>query len=50
MPKERQKEVKTSESVIGGCKTSRKYAGRVTSSLFAKYPFENGSATLPMAF
>jgi hypothetical protein len=28
----------------------RKHAGRTTSSLFAKYSFENGSATLPMAF
>jgi hypothetical protein len=44
------KEAKRSELVIGGCKTSRKYAGRATSSLFAKYSFENGSATLPLAF
>jgi hypothetical protein len=44
------KEAKRSESVIGGCKTSRKYAGRATSSFFAKNSFENGSATLSMAF
>jgi hypothetical protein len=43
-------EAKRSESVIGGCKTSRKYGGRATSALFANFPFENGSATLPMAF
>jgi hypothetical protein len=36
--------------VIGGCKTSRKYAGCATSSFFAKYSFENGSATLRLDF
>jgi hypothetical protein len=44
------KEAKRSELVIGSCKTSRKYGGRATSSLFVNFPFENGSATLPMAF
>jgi hypothetical protein len=28
---------------------SQQHAGRATSSFFAKYLFENGSATLPMA-
>jgi hypothetical protein len=44
------KEAKRSESGIGGCKSSRKHAGRATSSLFAKYSFENGTTTFPMAF
>jgi hypothetical protein len=43
-------EAKRSELVIGGCKTSRKHAGCATSTLFANFPLENGSATLPMAF
>jgi hypothetical protein len=43
------KEAKQSESVIGGCKMSRKHAGRATSSLIAKYSFENGSATSPLS-
>jgi hypothetical protein len=29
---------------------SRKYGGRTTSSFSANFPFENGSATLPLAF
>jgi hypothetical protein len=36
--------------VIGSCKSLRKHAGCATSSLFANFPFENGSATLAMAF
>jgi hypothetical protein len=28
----------------------QKYAVRATSSLFANFPFENGYATLPLAF
>jgi hypothetical protein len=44
------KEAKRSESVIGSGKTSRKHAGCATSSLFAKYSLENGSATLQIAF
>jgi hypothetical protein len=28
---------------------SRKHAGRATSSLIAKYSFENGSATSPLS-
>jgi hypothetical protein len=38
------------ESVIGGCKTSQKHAGRTTSSLFAKFPLENFSATFQWLF
>jgi hypothetical protein len=43
-------EAKRSELLIGGRKTSQKYGGHATSSFFANFPFENGSATLPLAF